>query len=232
MRTATLFTVFSADAPEELYTTVQNAADAAKEEGADCIVALAHLGDTGVESDPSSISVAANTTGIDVILDGHAHSTIPGEVITNKDGEDVLLTSTGTKLENIGVLKLSVGENGAVEATSGLVNELTEEEIASDAYAEVDEMVKEIEDQYAYLFVKVGTTDFDLVIYDPEDEETRLIRTTETNMGDFLTDAYRAQTGADIAFLNGGSIRANISEGDITYMDVITVLPWSSLNWV
>ena len=47
-------------------------------------------------------------------------------------------------------------------------------------------------------------------------------------MGDFLTDAYRAQLGTDIAFLNGGSIRANISAGDILYMDLITVLPWNS----
>ena len=163
------------------------------------------------------------------MLDGHAHSEIPGEVITNKDGEDVLLSSTGTKLENIGVLKLSVGEDGTVTAASGLVNELTEEETASDVYMEVKEMVDEIEEQYAYLFEVVGSVDFDLVIYDPADGgETRLIRTAETNMGDFLTDVYRNYFETDIAFMNGGSIRANISAGDITYMDLITVYPWNT----
>ena len=219
---------FSADTPEELYTTVQNAVDAAIEDGADCVVALSHLGDQGVESDWSSLSVAANTTGIDVILDAHSHSTIPGETITNMDGEDVLLTSTGTKLENIGVLTLSVDGNGEVTASSGLVDELTDEEMNSEAYTEMDETVKGIEEQYAYLFEKVGSSDFALVINDPEDTENRLVRKTETNMGDFLTDAYREYTGADIAFLNGGSIRADISEGDIVYMDIITVLPWNS----
>ena len=219
---------FSADTPEQLYTTVQDAVDGAIADGADCVVALAHLGDQGVESDWSSLSVAANTTGIDIILDAHSHSTIPGEVITNADGEDVLLTSTGTKLENIGVLTLSVDESGEVTAASGLVDELTPEELSSDAYTEMDETVKGIEEQYAYLFEEVGTSDFALVVNDPADPDTRLIRTTETNLGNFLTDAYREYTGADIAFLNGGSIRADIPAGDIVYMDIITVLPWNS----
>ena len=219
---------FSVETDEQLYETVQASVDAAIADGADCIVALGHLGDSGVEEAWSSRSVVENTTGIDVILDGHAHNTIAGEVITDKDGEDVLLAATGTKLENIGVVKFSVEEDGAVAVTSGLVNELTEDQTKSEAYTAMDEKVQEIQEQYAYLFVKVGSVDYDLVIYDPADGETRLVRTTETNMGDFLTDAYRIQSGADIAFLNGGSIRANISEGDITYMDLITVMPWNS----
>lgn len=219
---------FSADTNEQLYEAVQNAVDGALADGADCIVALAHLGDSGVEEAWSSRSVIANTTGIDVILDGHAHNTISGEIITDKDGEDVLLAATGTKLENIGIVKFTVGENSDVTVSSGLVNELTEEQTASESYAALDSMVQEIQEQYAYLFVKVGSIDHDLVIYDPKDPEMRLVRTTETNMRDFLTDAYRIQSGADIGFLNGGSIRANIEAGDITYMDLITVMPWNS----
>ena len=218
---------FNADTPEDLYDCVQDNVDAALADGADMIVALGHMGDTGVESDWSSLSVIANTTGIDVFLDGHSHSTIPGELVANEDGEEVLLASTGTKLENIGVLKLSV-EDGEVAAATGLVNELTKEQLESDSYKEVSEMVDEIESQYAYLFEKVGEMDFDMVINDPKDPEHRLIRVAETNLGDFLTDAYRIQSGADIAFLNGGSIRADIAAGDIVYMDLVTVMPWNS----
>lgn len=219
---------FSADTNEQLYETVQNAVDGALADGADCIVALAHLGDSGVEEAWSSRSVVANTTGIDVILDGHAHNTIAGEIINDKNGDDVLLAATGTKLENIGVVKFAVDESGEVAVSSGLINELAEEQTTSESYTALDTMVQEIQEQYAYLFVKVGSIDYDLVIYDPEDPEMRLVRTTETNMGDFLTDAYRIQAGADIGFLNGGSIRANIEAGDITYMDLITVMPWNS----
>lgn len=223
---------FSAETDEQLYHTVQESVDAALADGADYIVALAHLGDSGVEEAWSSRSVVANTSGINVILDGHAHNTIAGEIIQDKNNEDVLLTAVGTKLENIGVVKISVKEDGSVSASSGLINTLTEEQRESDAYKTLGKMVQEIQEQYAYLFVKVGSTKYDLVIYDPADEETRLVRTAETNMGDFLTDAYRIQSGADIAFLNGGSIRANITAGDITYMDLITVMPWNSQTGV
>ena len=126
---------FSADTPQDLYDNIQASIDAAYEDGADFVIGLSHMGDTGVEADWSSIAVAANTTGMDIILDGHAHSVIPGEIVTNKDGEDVLITSTGTKLDNIGVLKLSVAQDGEVTAVSGLVNELSGEELASDEKA-------------------------------------------------------------------------------------------------
>ncbi len=218
---------FSADTPQDLYDNIQASIDAAYEDGADFVIGLSHMGDTGVEADWSSIAVAANTTGMDIILDGHAHSVIPGEIVTNKDGEDVLITSTGTKLDNIGVLKLSVAQDGEVTAVSGLVNELSEEELASDAYAQVAETVQEIEDQYAYLFVEEGNTDFDMVIYDPETEE-RIIRKQETNLGDFLADAYRIMFNNDIGMINGGSIRANVDAGDINYMEIITVFPWNT----
>lgn len=219
---------FSAQTNEQLYETVQNAVDAAVSDGADYVVALAHLGDSGVEEAWSSRNVIKNTEGIDVILDGHAHDTIAGEVINDKNGDEVLLTAVGTKLENIGVVKFDASQDSEMTISSGLVNELTEDEISSEAYTELDTMVKDIEKKYEYLFVKVGNTEHALVINDPDNPEIRLVRNEETNMGDFITDAYRIQTGADIAFMNGGSIRADIGAGEIKYMDLITVLPWNS----
>ena len=218
---------FDAATPQDLYDNIQESIDAAYEEGADFVIGLSHMGDQDVEPDWSSVAVAANTSGMDIILDGHAHSVLPGEIVTNKDGDDVLLTSTGTKLENIGVLKLSVAEDGTVTAQSALVNELSDDEVSSDAYKEVEAVVKEIEEKYAYLFVKEGKTENAMVIYDPETGD-RLIRVTETNMGDFLTDAYRLVYNNDIGMLNGGSIRADFNAGDINYMGIISVFPWNT----
>ena len=220
---------FSAETNQQLYDTIQAAVDAAYEDGADMIIALSHMGDTGVEAGWSAVDVALNTTGIDVILDGHAHSVLPSDIISNANGEDVLITSTGTKLENIGVLTLSVDDANVITASAGLVSELTEEEMASDAYAEMDKAVADIELNYDYLFEVEGTTDFDLVIYDPANPDVRLVRNANTNMADFVTDAYRSVTGADIAFLNGGSIRANISAGEIQYIALRNVFPWGTL---
>ncbi len=78
----------------------------------------------------------------------------------------------------------------------------------------------------------MAKTSVNLVVNDPStiynEEKKRLIRNAETNMGNFCTDAYRYVSGADIALVNGGGIRADIMEGDITYDDIIRVHPYSN----
>jgi 5'-nucleotidase len=49
----------------------------------------------------------------------------------------------------------------------------------------------------------VGRTAVDL------DARSAVGRTMETNVGDFIADAFRAATGADVGLTNGGSIRAD-----------------------
>ena len=67
----------------------------------------------------------------------------------------------------------------------------------------------------------------DLVISDPE-TDVRIVRTAETNLGDLCADAYRDQSGADIAFVNGGGIRVKIAAGDITLNDILKVHPFGN----
>lgn len=57
----------------------------------------------------------------------------------------------------------------------------------------------------------------------------RLVRNRETGIGNFVADAYRSLTNADIAFVNGGGIRADISEGKITYGDLLNVQPYGNM---
>ena len=86
---------------------VQKAIDAAKKDGADYVVAVAHLGIDESSEPWRSTDVIANTTGLEAVLDGHSHSTIPQEIVKSKDGKDVVLSSTGTKLNNLGKLTIS-----------------------------------------------------------------------------------------------------------------------------
>jgi 5'-nucleotidase len=53
-------------------------------------------------------------------------------------------------------------------------------------------------------------------------------RSQETNLGNFVADAYRRRMKTDIALINGGSIRANTTfgPGALTRRDVLTVLPF------
>lgn len=69
------------------------------------MILVAHLGEHGITPRWSSISVARNTTGIDVIIDGHSHETILN-TIKNKQGKDVIITQAGTKLNNLGHLTI------------------------------------------------------------------------------------------------------------------------------
>ena len=64
------------DTGEALYACVQAAADEARAQGADYVIAAAHLGIDMSASPWTSSEVIANTSGIDAVLDGHAHQVI------------------------------------------------------------------------------------------------------------------------------------------------------------
>ena len=53
-------------------------------------------------------------------------------------------------------------------------------------------------------------------------------RAGECLIGDLLTDAMRDETGSDFAITNGGGIRADIDEGEVTVGEVLTVLPFGN----
>ncbi|MCI8478902.1 MAG: BMP family ABC transporter substrate-binding protein [Oscillospiraceae bacterium] len=203
---------------KDLYNAVQKAVDAAKKDGADYVVAIAHLGDNGSTDVWKASAVVANTTGIDVIIDGHSHEEIEKE-ITNKDGETVLWAQTGTKLANIGkvVIDTKTGEISC-ELVSGYDKQ--DETVA----AFVAEINAKFEDTLKKVVAK---TDVALTTLDPESGE-RAVRSAETNLGDLCADAYRIMLGSDIAFVNGGGVRADIKAGDITYSDIISVHPFGN----
>ena len=76
----------------------------------------------------------------------------------------------------------------------------------------------------AQLAKPVGRT---LVALDARSAENR---TEETNVGNLVTDAFRKATVADVALMNGGSIRADsvIGPGTITMRDVLSILPFKN----
>ena len=52
--------------------------------------------------------------------------------------------------------------------------------------------------------------------------------TSGSEVGDLITDALRLVTGADIAFMNSGGIRAELPAGDLVYSDVFEVSPFDN----
>jgi len=203
---------------QDLYAAVQKAADAAKAEGADYIIGLAHLG-TDEESSPWTVKdVAAATTGFTAFIDGHSHSTYT-ETITDKAGKSVLLQQTGTKLENVG--KITIKADGTVASENvALADVVAEAEVTSfiaDVTAKFDGLQKQV----------VAKSDITLSVNDANGK--RAVRNQETAIGDLCADAYRTLLGADVAFVNGGGIRADIKAGDLTFGDIVKVHPFGNM---
>ena len=207
---------------DEFYQNAQHFIDKAREEGADYVVALAHLGDMERGGGhPSSLSLIAQTTGLDAVIDGHDHHVIEEQFITNKEGKSVLLTSTGTGFKNVGVLTLSTEG----QFRSALINIESDESPKDDSTLQfVEEVKTETLENGDYV---IGESEVDLSIYDPNGE--RIVRTQETNIGNLVADAFRIYTSADVAMVNGGGIRTNISKGEVTFNNIHDVMPFGDM---
>lgn len=102
---------------QALYNQVQVTVDAANAQGADYVILVGHLGNEGISGQWSSEAVIKNTNGIDAVIDGHSHETYD-KTFPNKDGEQIVVTQTGTKLQNIG--KMTIKPDGTI--TTEMVN--------------------------------------------------------------------------------------------------------------
>ena len=217
---------------EALYAAVQKAVDDARAEGAQYVIAMAHLGDEDECRPWRYLDVIGNTAGIDALLDGHSHDT-EQVVMKNKDGQDVVRTACGTKLAHIG--RLTITKDGQISSELYSWNQpiaapkmLGLQNVAGEAVTAATGVLNE------KLAEVVASTTVDLIIYDPvaktdDGRSVRIIRNTETNLGDLCADAYLDQSsGADIALVNGGGIRVSINKGDITLNDILKVHPFGN----
>ncbi|MEG2420564.1 MAG: alpha/beta fold hydrolase [Oscillospiraceae bacterium] len=213
-----IYTLCEGGEGKDLYTNVQKSVDAAKKEGANYVVAVGHLGVDTQSSPWMSTELVKNTNGIDLFIDGHSHSTF-GNTAPNKDGKDVPMAQTGTKLENVGKIIIDK-KTGAI--TTELVTAYATQDPAAakfigDINAKFETVLKEV----------VAKTSVALTTKTPAGDK-RAVRSAETNLGDLCADAYRLMLGADVAFVNGGGVRADIKAGDITYEDIINVHPFGN----
>lgn len=203
---------------ESIIADAQAAVDALKTQGANVIVALSHLG-IDPTSDVKATDIAEAVTGIDVMIDGHSHSTLDKYEEFNA-AHKTKITSTGNYLESFGEVRISLdNENNVLDVKPGnvLTKNLTEED------AEIKGLIDGIKKgQEPILNEIVGETPIDL------DGVRENVRSGHTNLGRLITSAMLDETGADIAITNGGGIRDSIKAGQITKGNVIAVLPFGN----
>ena len=218
---------------ESLYAAVQQAVDDARADGADLVYVLGHCGLEAACSPWTYADIISHTRGIDVFLDGHSHDT-EQVVMKNMDGEDVARSACCTKLAHIGYSHISTDGEVLETGIWSWQNNVSAPEllgIKNDAGAKVEEALTALED---VLGQTAAYTPYELTINDPEEIDSdgdpiRMIRRAETNLGDLCADAFRVQTQADIAIINGGGVCVNIDKGDITYGDIHRVLPFGNM---
>lgn len=206
-------------AEKNTYQLVQQAVLDARRNGADYVVVISHLGEDKNDLNVDAYGLIENTVGIDALLDGHTHDAIPHVTKKNKEGHDVLYAQTGTQFKNVG--KLLFMPDGSKKVT-----------IIPTANIEVMNIeVKQATDSVLQLANElinrpICKSDVKLRILTPEGRQA--VRLGETNAGDIVTDAYRIMTGADFAITNGGGIRSEMEAGDITYGDMVSLLPYDN----
>ena len=218
-----LYKIYGCDDSEELYSSVQKAVDQAARK-ADYVVALGHLGVDESSAPWRSEDVIARTHGIDVFIDGHSHTVMEEKFVKNDKGQDVLLTQTGCYFGAIGLVELNGGQK-----SSRLIKEYKPSD------AQVDALVQDCKAQVdKQMGTKIASCDFPLCAYSPVGNHERLVRKQESNLGDFVSDAFYWHFNfvegldCDLALANGGGLRSDIPAGDVTYSAVKTVLPFGN----
>ncbi len=205
--------------PKTFYQLIQQAVDAARAEGADYVVLLSHVGETPQSMGFSSYRLVNNTRGIDIVLDAHSHEIIENARIKNLDGKEITVTQTGTQFANVGKLLITPDGRFITKLIKSKDIPYENKQITATTDS-IHQMVKAVTSKV------VAHSDYTLVVSDENDQW--IVRGQETNAGDIVADAYRHAMKADIGLENGGGIRNDIKAGDITYGDIIGMLPYDN----
>lgn len=194
-----------ADPVETLKTTIPKM----KQDGAEIIVVLSHA---GLDADKK---IAGQVDGIDVIIGGHSHDTIHDPFLVS----GTLIAQAGCGGKNIGKLRLQWSpEEKKVTSTGGGLIPIISDQINPDR--EIQGIIAKYQKKVDSLMnVKLGEV---------QDNLQQPSSGNETNLGNFITDVMRERTGAQVALLNSGCIRADLVKGEVNYKDIYNMLPFDS----
>ena len=216
----------------DMYKATQTQIALLKSENCKLIIGLGHLGDSDETKPNRSIDLVANTKGIDLFIDGHSHTRIEHG---SQEGE-TLRVSTGEFSKALGYVVYKENEDGsfALESCSLFNRDSKIESImASGKGQKFDEKLRKHIDKINVDITKELSKPSAETLVDLNGERNPGSRTEETNLGDLCADAALwcgQQTDKEVcvAVVNGGSIRAGLSKGTISMLDLKTVCPYGN----
>lgn len=201
---------------------VQGEVDLLIARGVNKIIVLSH---SGYSVDQK---VAAETTGVDVIVGGHTNTLLSN---TNERAEGPYPTMVGETAivqayaygKFLGELNVTFDDEGNITKAEGepLIMDaaVTEDQDTVDRIAEAAKPLEEIRNR-----VVADTAE-------AIDGERGNCRAQECSMGNLVADAMLDRVkdqGIDVAIANSGGLRASIDAGEVTMGEVLTVLPFQN----
>ncbi|WP_207592243.1 5'-nucleotidase C-terminal domain-containing protein [Halomontanus rarus] len=182
--------------------------------GAEVVVLLSHL------ASPVAEELVAEVGGIDVVVGDHAAFVAEEPV----EVDDTVLSFVGDEFDYVGQLDIDVAD-GEVDDYAFELHDLAAlvEDGEVEPHEEIEELLVEYEDELDdELGEVIGETAVDL------DVRTDVVRSEESNFGNWLTDVMAEDVDADVAIQNGGSIRSDrvYEAGNITRRMIVDILPF------
>lgn len=183
----------------------QKLAQQLKAEGCDYIIALTHM------RTPNDIKLAETCPDIDLILGGHDH------VYEVQVVNGIHIIKSGTDFRQFSKITISFDKT---------TPEIDVEEINVNANYAEDAELKEKLDKYSAV-VEKRMDDVLGSFSVPLDGRFQSVRTSESNLGNWICDVVLAATGADLVLLNSGTLRSDQVHpaGDFTMRDLVNILP-------
>ena len=195
-----------------------------REQGADLVIAISHLGYGGGSTEYYYDSgIATRTRHIDMIIGGHSHTTLKkATYVTDLDGDQVPVVQTGSKGLNLGYAKIKLNDNGKPLFTYRLipVNSRLDNRVDPTFSGIIKDYAAEVKEK---MDVKLGYAPYNINRGTPESPLGNL-------SADGLIWAAKKfhNVDADVAVYNSGGVRANISKGDVTLGDVYAAFPFDN----
>jgi 5'-nucleotidase len=177
--------------------------------GANVVIGLTHL----FMYQDKKLAGCAN---FDLILGGHEHT------LLQSSASGTPIFKMWADAREVGKFDLFIDKKtGKLQSLDWEIVPVTDAIPDDPDFAPVIAKYKSLLDQ---LEVRVGATAV------PLDALSKSVRTKETDIGNFIADSYRQAVNADIGFVNGGSIRADLaySPGPLTKRDVLSMLPFNN----
>lgn len=190
-------------------TTARKLVPEMRKAGANVVIGLTHL----FMHQDKKLAACAD---FDLILGGHEHTLLQ----SSANGTPIFKMWADAR--EVGRFDLFIDKKtGKLASMDWEIIPVTDAIQDDPAFAPVAEKYKDLLEKLA---VKVGASAVEL------DALSHSVRTKETNIGNFIADAYREAAQADVALVNGGSIRADLtySPGPLTMRDVLSMLPFNN----